>query len=154
MVLNYTPLNALQNNAETAVATVAEKLLGGFGYNGLYLAAVLAFISGINATFFSIFRISQALGKFKILPSIYTRTFWHNGTIGNAFTTFLIILSVIFLDFSSIVNLSSGAFLLSYMGIFMANWKLKNETDSSTAVIIIGLMLMLMIFIGFIISLF
>jgi amino acid transporter len=154
VVLNYAPMSALQNNAETAVATVAEKLLGGFGYNGLYLAAVLAFISGINATFFSMFRISQALGKFKILPAIYTRVFWHNGTIGNAFTTCLIVLSVIFLDFSSIVNLSSGAFLLSYTGIFLANWKLKTETDSSAAAIIIGLMLMLMIFIGFIISLF
>ncbi len=154
VVLNYTPLNALQNDAETAVATVARKLLGGFGYNGLYLAAVLAFISGINATFFSIFRISQALGKFKILPAIYTRTLWHNGTIGNAFTTFLIVLSVIFLDFSSIVNLSSSAFLLSYMGIFMANWKLRRETDSSAAAIIIGLMLMLMILAGFVISLF
>lgn len=154
VVLNYTPFNALQNNAETAVATVAGKLLGKFGYNGLYLAAVLAFISGINATFFSMFRISQALGTFKILPAIYTRTFWHKGTVGNALTTCLIVLSVIFLDFSSIVNLSSGAFLLSYIGIFLANWKLKNETKSSAAAIIVGLLLMLIIFIGFIISLF
>lgn len=154
VVLNYAPIEALQNNAETAVAAVAEKLLGKFGYNGLYAAAVLAFISGINATFFSMFRISQALGKFKILPEIYTRNLWHNGTVGNAVTTCLIILSVIFLDFSSIVNLSSGAFLLSYMGIFMADWKLRKETKSSSIVIIIGFILMTAILSGFIISLF
>ena len=153
VVLHYTPTHDLIYNTETAVAAVAAKLLGKFGYNFLYIAAVLAFISGINATFFSMFRISQALGKFKVLPKIYIKPFWHNGTIGNALTTLLIILSVIFLDFSAIVNLSSLAFLASYMGIFAANWKLRKETDSSPQVIIIGMVIMAFILISFIISL-
>lgn len=153
VVLNYTPRHELIDNTETAVASVADKLMGGFGYNFLYVAAVLAFISGINATFFSMFRISQELGKFKVLPKIYTLPFWKEGTIGNAFTTFLIILSILFMDFSSIVNLSSAAFLLSYIGIFAANWKLRKETDSSSALIIAGSALMSVILIGFIVSL-
>lgn len=153
VVLNYTPTKELLDNTETAVASVADKLLGGFGYNFLYLAAVLAFISGINATFFSMYRISQSLGKFKVLPKIYVQSFWKNGTIGNAFTTMLIVLSIIFLDFSSIVNLSSAAFLLSYIGIFAANWKLKRETNSSPAIVIAGCALMGIILIGFIASL-
>lgn len=153
VVLNYTPAVDLTANAETAVADVAQKLLGKFGYNFLYLAAVLAFISGINATFFSMFRISQALGKYKVLPKIYIKTFWHNGTIGNALTTVLIILAVVFMDFSAIVNLSSAAFLMSYIGIFAANWKLRRETDSSPAVIITGASIMGIILIGFIVSL-
>ena len=153
VVLNYTPAVDLTANAETAVADVAQKLLGKFGYNFLYLSAVLAFISGINATFFSMFRISQALGKYKVLPKIYIKTFWHNGTIGNALTTVLIILAVVFMDFSAIVNLSSAAFLMSYIGIFAANWKLRRETDSSPAVIITGASIMGIILIGFIVSL-
>ncbi len=153
VVLNYTPTDELLKNAETAVASVAQKLLGKFGYNFLYLAAVLAFISGINATFFSMYRISQALGKFKVLPDIYIKPFWRNGTLGNVLTTFLIILSIIFMDFSSIVNLSSAAFLLSYIGIFAANWKLRHETDSSPVLIIAGSILMSIILICFIISL-
>ncbi len=154
VVLNYTPHAELLKNTETAVASVADKLLGGFGYNFLYLAAVLAFISGINATFFSMFRISQALGKFKVLPKIYITPFFKNGSIGNALTTVLIILAVIFMDFSAIVNLSSAAFLASYIGIFAANWKLRKETGSSPAVILLGSGLMLIILIGFIVSLF
>lgn len=154
VVLNYTPHAELLKNTETAVASVADKLLGGFGYNFLYLAAVLAFISGINATFFSMFRISQALGKFKVLPKIYIMPFFKNGSIGNALTTLLIILAVIFMDFSAIVNLSSAAFLASYIGIFAANWKLRKETGSSPAVILLGSGLMLIILIGFIVSLF
>lgn len=153
VVLNYTPHNDLLNSAETAVATVADKLLGGWGYNFLYLAAVLAFISGINATFFSMYRISQELGKFDVLPKFYVTPFWKNGSIGNAFTTLLIILAIIFLDFSAIVNLSSAAFLASYIGIFAANWKLRKETASSATVILIGSALMTIILIGFIVSL-
>lgn len=153
VVLNYTPTEELLNNTETAVAAVADKLLGDFGYNVLYLAAILAFISGINATFFSMYRISQSLGKFKVLPAMYIHQFWKNGTVGNAFTTLLIILSIIFLDFSAIVNLSSAAFLMSYIGIFAANWKLRRETGSSATVIIVGSILMTVILIGFLVSL-
>lgn len=153
VVLNYTPTEELIKNTETAVASVADKLLGGFGYNILYLAAVLAFVSGINATFFSMYRISQSLGKFKVLPKIYVMPFWKNGTIGNALTTSLIVLSIIFLDFSSIVNLSSAAFLMSYIGIFAANWKLRRETDSSAVIILLGSLIMGIILIGFMASL-
>lgn len=153
VVLNYTPANDLINNTETAVAAVADKLLGKFGYNFLYLAAVLAFISGINATFFSMYRISQTLGKYKVLPHIYIKPLWRNGTVGNALTTLLIIFSIIFMDFSSIVNLSSGAYLMSYIGIFAANWKLRKETNSSPDVILFGSALMTIILIGFIVSL-
>lgn len=153
VVLHYTPTAELINDTETAVAAVAQKLLGRFGYYFLYLAAILAFISGINATFFSMYRISQALGKYKVLPKIYITKFWRYGTIGNVLTTILIILSVIFLDFSSIVNLSSAAFLMSYIGIFAANWKLRKETDSSENAILFGSALMSVILIGFIVSL-
>ena len=152
VVLNYTPTSDLIADTETAIATVANKLLGKGGYYCLYLAAGLAFISGINATFFSMFRISQALGHFNVLPKLYTITLTKNGTWGNAFTTLLIILSIIFLDFSSIVNLSSAAFLLSYLGIFAANWRLRKETESSANVILFGSALMSIILVGFIIS--
>ncbi len=154
VVINYTPQTDLMHDTETAIATVAYKLLGHWGYYFLYLAAGLAFISGINATFFSMFRISQALGKFNVLPKIYTIALTKNATWGNAFTTFIIVLSIVFMDFSSIVNLSSAAFLLSYLGIFAANWKLRKETKSSPNVILLGSALMSIILIGFIISLF
>ena len=153
VVLNYTPQSDLLHDPETSIALVANTLLGKWGYYFLYLAAGLAFISGINATFFSMFRISQALGKFNVLPQIYTIPLTKNATYGNAFTSFLIILSVIFMDFSSIVNLSSAAFLLSYLGIFAANWKLRKETKSSPDIILFGSALMSVILVGFIVSL-
>lgn len=54
--------------------------------------------------------------------------------------------------FSSIVNLSSGAYLVSYLGIFAANWHLRRETGSSKILILAGFGLMLFILTAFIVS--
>ena len=118
----------------------------------MFLAAVLAFVSGINATFFSIFRISRSLGEQKVLPAIYERKFWRQGTWGNFTTTALIIAATVAFDFSSIVNLSSAAYLVSYLGIFAADWRLRKETESSPAVILAGMTLMILILVAFIVS--
>jgi len=153
VVLNFIPTHELIISAETSVAEVARKLLGNGGYVFIYIAAVLAFISGINATFFSIFRISDSLAQQTVLPQFMLKNFWRQGTIGAAIGSLLIVLVTIFFDFSSIVNLSSAAYLVSYLGIFAANWKLRKETDSSAPVIIIGSLLMIFILIAFIVSL-
>lgn len=152
VVLNYTPSGDLLHNTDTAVTAVADRLIGSWGYAFMFLAAVLAFVSGINATFFSIFRISRSLGEQKVLPAIYERKFWRQGTWGNFTTTALIIAATVAFDFSSIVNLSSAAYLVSYLGIFAADWRLRKETESSPAVILAGMTLMILILVAFIVS--
>lgn len=117
VVLNFIPAADLEKNADTAVAVAADKLLGKWGYGLIYVAAVMAFVSGINATFFSIFRISRSLAEQGVLPKIYEKKFWKRGTYGNILTSAIVLLAAIFMDFSSIVNLSSGAYLVSYLGI-------------------------------------
>ena len=152
VVMHYIPQADLVVDADTAVAIVADKLLGKWGYGLIYFGAVMAFISGINATFFSIFRISHSLAEQGVLPKLYRKQFWRRGTYGNLLTSTLILLAAVFMDFTSIVNLSSGAYLLSYLGIFAANWHLRRETKSSPTVIIIGFGLMLFILTAFIAS--
>jgi len=152
VVLNYTPSGDLLHNTDTAVTAVADRLIGSWGYAFMFLAAVLAFVSGINATFFSIFRISRSLGEQKVLPAIYERKFWRQGTWGNFTTTALIIAATVAFDFSSIVNLSSAAYLVSYLGIFAADWRLEKEADPPPAVILVGMTLMILILVAFIVS--
>ena len=120
VVLNFIPGSELYGNPDTAVATAAKRLLGSGGQAVMYLTAVIAFISGISATFFSIFRITRSLAHQHILPAFYMHTFWRHGTFGNLLTTVLIMLATVFFDFTSIVNLSSAAFLVSYLGVFAA----------------------------------
>lgn len=152
VVLNFIPAHDLTKNADTAVAIAADRLLGKYGFAIMYFAALLAFVSGISATYFSIFRISRSLSVQKVLPAFYHHKFWNHGTWGNVLSVTLLTLTTIYFDFNSIVNFSSGAYLISYLGIFGANWRLRKETNSSAILIGLGVALMLFIFITFMIS--
>lgn len=154
VILKFIPAKELLENPETVVALAARKLFGDWGYVLMYIAAVFAFISGISATFFSTFRIARALANQKILPAIYHRHFWENGTYGNLVNiSFLTLLTVIF-DFSSIVNLASGAYLVTYLVIFSAAWRLRKQIKANPFLILAGAGLMIFILVTFILSIF
>ncbi|MBR4927308.1 MAG: APC family permease [Alphaproteobacteria bacterium] len=153
VVLNYIPMAEFYKDTDTAVAVAADRLLGKTGYGILYIAAIIAFMSGISATFFSIFRISRSLAYQHIMPQFYKEKFWHKGSYGNLLTVCLITLATVFFDFSSIVNLSSGAYLVSYLGIFIAGWVLSKKAQASRIIIGTGFTLMFAVLIGFIVSL-
>ena len=76
VALHFIPAKELMANADIAVAVAANRLMGDWGYALMYITAVIAFISGIGATYFSIFRISYALAQQHILPEFYHRRFW------------------------------------------------------------------------------
>lgn len=154
VVMNFMPFEHISGNMDTAVVSVAQKLLGSWGYGLIYLAAIIAFMSGISATFFSTFRISKALAEQGVMPRIYKKPFWQNGTMGNALSVFLVALGTVLFNFNEIVNVASGAYLISYLGIFMSNWVLREKTKSSPFLILAGFFLMSAVFIGFIYSFF
>lgn len=154
VVMNFVPLSDLKIGADTAVAAAAEKLMGPWGYALLYLAAIIAFVSGIGATFFSTFRISQSLARQNILPHFYAVKFWRHGSWGNLLSVILIILATFLFDFNAIVNLSSGAFLISYLAIFIANWVLRQETKPSAILTLGGFVMLFGVFVGFVYGLF
>lgn len=154
IVLNFTDLSQLLGNPNVAVATAAKKLLGNIGFGLVYLTIFIAYTTGINATYFSIFRISRALSEDKELPAFYRHKFWRFGTKGNLFTTILIILATVFFNFNAIVNLSSGAFLICYLAVFSAAWRLRKKINASSAVIGTGFLLMLFIFDAFLYNIF
>lgn len=152
VVLTYVPFDVLRQNADTAVALAAHHLMGKWGYALLYLAAVIAFVSGVGATFFSTFRISQSLARQGVLPHFYAVRFWRQGSLGNALSVLLICIGTALFDFNAIVNLSSGAFLVSYLAIFISNWVLRRKTQASSFLILAGFFLLLSVLIGFIAS--
>ncbi len=154
VVLNFTDLDVLQKHPNVAVAIAAKKLLGNFGFYLIYLTIFIAYATGVNATYFSIFRISRALSEDRELPAFYREKFWRFGTKGNLFTTILIIAATLLFDFNAIVNLSSGAFLVCYLAVFAAAWNLREEIKASPVVIGTGFLIMLFIFAAFIYNIF
>lgn len=154
VTIHFVPPDVLAADADVAVALAARRLLGTWGFGLVYLTIFLAYATGINATYFSIFRITRQLSKNGELPAFYHETFWRFGTKGNLLTTVLIMAATVVFDFNSIVNLSSGAFLVCYLSVFAAAWRLRHKISASPALIAVGFLFMLFIFGAFIYNIF
>lgn len=154
VILNYISPADISRDADTAVAIAARKLMGEAGYVVMYAAAAVAFISGTSATFFSTFKISRSLSRQKVLPEFYNKKFWRHGTWGNALSILLVVLATVYFNFDAIVNLASASYLVSYLGIFIANWKLRRYTLPSAFLVFSGFFLLLFISVAFIISIY
>ena len=128
VILNYISAAVFEKNVNVAVAVVAEKLLGNIGSFLIYAAAIMAFVTGINASFFAVFRITKSLAEQGILPGFYKRKMIGRGTFGNGLTVGLLTLVTVLFGFDDIVNLSSAAYLVSYLGIFTACFILRKQT--------------------------
>lgn len=154
VTIHFVPPDVLAADADVAVALAARRLLGTWGFGLVYLTIFLAYATGINATYFSIFRITRRLSEDKTLPAFYHETFWRFGTKGNLLTTVLIMAATVVFDFNSIVNLSSGAFLVCYLSVFAAAWCLRHKISALSALIAAGFLFMLFIFGAFIYNIF
>ena len=93
----------------TPVATVAESLVGPWGAAIMTVAAVLAFSSVANAGILSASRYPLAMGRDRVLPSLFSHVGgWGTPTIGIAVTVGMILLSVTVFDASKIAKLASA----------------------------------------------
>lgn len=152
IVMNYVSLEQFNQNTNIAVTYVAQKLLGKTGYVLIYLAALMAFITAINATFFSVFRISKSLATQGFFPSFYHKKFWRRGTFGNVLTVSMLTLITVTVGFNAIVNLSSLAYLVSYLSVIIACWILRAQTKVAPLPVFLGIASMLFILVAFLYS--
>lgn len=79
VALHFIPAKELMANADIAVAVAANRLMGDWGYALMYITAVIAFISGIGATYFSIFRISYTYRQLRVFREVCAK-----GTVSRA----------------------------------------------------------------------
>lgn len=136
-------------HADTAMAQVARPLLGVWGGIAVSVAALIASASAINATFFSFLNISVGLSKSRQLQPIFAAPFWRKGTRGFALSIAGILLITNLFNIEAIANIASATFLVSYLAVFVAHWKLRRETESQSWPILTGFILMLSIFLAF-----
>lgn len=152
VIMNYMSIEQFDADVNVSVAVVAKKLLGEPGSFLIYAAAVMAFITGISASFFSVFRVTKSLAQQKILPDFYKKTLWKSGTYGNALSLTLLTLFTIFFGFNDIVNLSSMAYLICYLGVFASAWILRRQTGARKIPLLVGFTAMAAILVGFVYS--
>ncbi len=152
VLINYINPTVFNKNVNIAVTVVAKQLLGNAGSVLIYTAAVIAFITGISASFFAVFRITKSLAMHGILPAIYKKTMIGRGTFGNGLTVILLTLVTVMFGFNDIINLSSVAYLISYLGVLVASWVLRDKTHVRPLPVGIGMIALVALLIGFIVS--
>jgi amino acid transporter len=135
--------------ADTAVAQAAKPVLGNAGYVMVSIAALLATASAINASLFSSLEMAYGLGKDHELPSAFTKSVRGEITNGVLMAVGGILLMLNFLDLGMIAHIASAGFLISYLAVFFAHWRLAEETASPRVVIGIGFVLMAGVFVSF-----
>jgi len=120
------------------VAEAARPVFGHFGVVAVSVGALLATASAINATLFSAMQIATALAKSGRLPKAFDRRFWRNGTQGLMLSVAAILMMVNFFDLGAIANMASATFLIAYLAVYWAHWRLAEETHGSRAAIAVG----------------
>ena len=129
---------SLAEHADTAVAEAARPVLGHFGYVIVSIAALLATASSINATVFSAIRLAAALANTGRLPEAFKPRFWRNGSNGVVVSVGGILLAINFLHLSAIASIASATFLIAYISVHVAHWRLSQQTGGSRTVIMLG----------------
>lgn len=149
IVLKNVPTSELKTHVDTAVAQTARPLLGKWGDIAVSIAALVASASAINATMFSFLRISQGLAAKNQLDTAFKTPLWRQGSKGFVLTLGGILIITNLFNLAAIANIASTTFLICYLAVFVAHWKLRQETRTNGAPIIIGFLLMLGILIAF-----
>lgn len=132
----------LVKNADTAVATAAQPILGRAGFVAVSVAALLATTSAINATLFSTIKISGVMGDSGQLPRLFIRPIWRLATQGVVLCVGAMLLLIDAFELNAIANIASAMFLFTYLAVHVAHWRVSQLTGGSKAVIGIGFLLM------------
>lgn len=149
VVLSNVPASSLDKHTDTAVAQAAYPVLGVWGFMAVSVAALIATASAINATMFSMLDISKGLAANGQLTAMFKEPFWGRGTQGFFYLLLGILVLTNAFDLVAIANLASACFLISYLAVFVAHWRLRKETNGNALLIIAGFLLMLFILAAF-----
>ena len=135
VVLTNVSASSLDKHAETAVAQAAFPVLGVWGFVAVSVAALIATASAINATMFSMLDISRGLARNGQLNAMFKQPFWGRGTQGFFYLLLGILVLTNAFNLVAIANLAGACFLISYLAVFVAHWRLRKETHGNALLI-------------------
>lgn len=141
VVLGNLPAAELEKYADTAVAEAARPVLGHFGFVAVSVGALIATASAINATLYSLLNLGKAVASKDPGGLPFAR--WLLGSTGGyASLTAVIIVILYAFNLNAIANVAGGAFLLAYLAVFAAHWRLLGQVGGSRVLILVGAAMM------------
>jgi amino acid transporter len=143
----------LARYASTAVAQAARPVLGSAGFVIVSVGALFATASGIMASIFCAVEISRGLVARGQLPAALGKAAWRQGTSGLFWATALMLVLINLVDLGSIAQVASATFLICYLAVFVAHWRLHREAGGSRLLIGAGVALMAAVLLAFVVHL-
>ncbi|MDX1351356.1 MAG: APC family permease, partial [Putridiphycobacter sp.] len=133
------PSEEIINNKEFALAAGAESVLGKLGSNFVILGAILATSSAISGTLFGSSRQMAVIAKDGFFPHVLSIR--KNSSPQNAIITMAIISCLLILigGLQLILEFGSVTFLLVSLLMGIANYKIREKTNSSTLLTLLSI---------------
>src|SRR5580704_16543164 len=80
-------------------------------------------------------QISAAMAKVHQLPQTFRNLVWRQGTLGLLLAVAAILRAINVLDLDALARIASATFLIAYMAVHVAHWRLVYDTKGSRLLI-------------------
>ncbi len=140
------PLEELKKAQDYALAEAARPFLGHFGYVLVSLGALFSIASAMNATLYGGANIAYALARDGELPEIFERKVWFSAPEGLYITSGLGLLFALFFDINGIASITSAVFMVIYLSVLYAHYRLSGRYGGNRAFILFALVAVMTIF--------
>ena len=133
---------------EYALAAATRPFLGPIGFTVIAITAAISTASAINSTLYGAAKFTFVIAQQGELPSEFGRNVWNKPIVGLLATGLGTIVLVNVANLESISTMGSTAFLIVFAAVNYANYKLRQEANSSAALALLGVLLCLVAFVA------
>lgn len=139
VVVGSVPPAEIARHADTAVAQAARPVFGHAGFVIVAVGALLATASAINSCMFASMQMALSLSQQGHLPRAFARGLWGNWTQGALLGTGAMMVVMVVFDLDALAHITSATFLIAYLAVHVAHWRLITETKGSRWLVIAGI---------------
>lgn len=141
------PLPRLIQAEDNALAEAARPFLGESGFLLVSIGALFSIASALNATLYGGANVAYALARDGELPKVFDRKLWFGSSEGLYITAALGIAFALLFNLNGIATITSSVFMVIYLFVLTAHWRLRRQYGGNPAIIAIGLIVVTAVFI-------
>ncbi|WP_297526676.1 APC family permease [Thiohalobacter sp.] len=141
------PLPDLIKAEDFALAEAARPFLGDKGYLLVSWGALFSIASALNATLYGGANVAYALARDGVLPETFDRKVWFGSVEGLYITAGLGIAFALLFDLGGIAAMTSSIFIVIYLFVLAAHWRLSITYGGDRRIIAIGLVTVASVFV-------
>ena len=124
---------------ETAIAEAARPALGDAGFVIMAIAALLATASSVNAVLYASSGLTRSLAEIGQFPPFFGRGSRLGSHGGMLITAAIVLVIANLVDLSAIASVGSACSLLIFLLVAASGYRLRKETGSIGAIVLLGM---------------